>query len=311
MIPLILAATLLLVALAAGLIARQRRAEHRLQTTRLCLAVPGLAPALRGLRIAFLADLHEGRLYVPREELLAAVEEADPGLLLLGGDYACSGRYRAAALELVADLADGRPTFAVLGNTDHYQRLDPEVLGTLLRKTGGDLLVNGAGRLEIGAATIEILGVDDPLHGHADVARTLAQAHGGADLRVAITHSPALWQELRRFEAHICLCGHTHGGQVRLPLLEALMTHLSYPRRLAAGLFRYRDHEAADLECVAGHWRILGVKGRPIHVDAAAGPLLYVSRGVGVGAVPFRFLCPPELVVIELVPGDEPEGEHG
>ncbi len=303
--------TLLVAAIAVGLVlvgllawAVLRLDARGIRTTRLVLMVPGLPEPLQGLRIAYASDLHEGMLYVTHEELLSAVDAAEPDLLLLGGDYAASRRLCDDALSLLTALAAKRPTFGVPGNTEHHYRFDFDMLNAALATDGGRLLVNEAHQVEVGGATLELLGLDDPEKGHPDVDRMLAGASEAAAVRIALAHSPAIWPELGRIGAHLMLCGHTHGGQIRPPGLEAPITHMSYPARLAAGLFRYTPDQRPIMQRLASHWSILS-RRRPISASAAAGPLMYVSRGVGVGIVPLRLLCPPELVVIELA------GERG
>lgn len=307
MIWLILAAAIIAIIIVSRTLTR--RIGGRIRTTHLRLIVPGLPTALEGARLVMLSDLHVGRLHVPPERLLAAVERERPHILLLGGDYAARAAAHAEALRLVSRLSADQPTFGVMGNTDHHQHLDGEALRAMLRDSGGDLLINEAGRAQTGEATVEVLGVDDPLHGRADVEATARRASPHAGLRIALCHSPALWRELRRLRAHMTLVGHTHGGQIRLPGLEAQVTHLTYPRELAAGLFRY-DSDDRPPRPVAGHWRILSGES-PLSVSTAEGPLLYVTRGVGMGVFPIRVMCPPELVVIELEREDEAGGAPG
>ncbi|MGD9496600.1 MAG: metallophosphoesterase [Armatimonadota bacterium] len=284
-----------------AILVRAHLACRRLRTTHLRLCIQDLPEPLCSLRLVFLCDLHAGTLYVTPAELLAAVERAAPDLLLLGGDYAAGRRHRGAGLDLVAQLARGRTSFGILGNIEHYVQFDREQLEAALAPGGGALLVNEARRVQVDGATAEVVGLDVPEGACADIDAAFSQASGDADVRVVLVHSPAIWQELAPLDAHIVLCGHTHGGQIRPPGLEAPMTHLSYPARLAAGLFRYDPRQQPMPQRLASHWRILSRGERPITVSAGPGPLLYVSRGVGTSALPVRFLCPPELVLIELL----------
>ena len=89
---------------------------------------------------------------------------------------------------------------------------------------------------------------------------------------------------------------------MRIPGLEAPVTHPSYPRRLAAGLFRLRTEPAPLAELLVGHWEILKT-AEPICANSSEDTLMYVSRGVGVSAPPIRLMCPPEMVQIEIVQG--------
>ena len=297
------AATLFAIIVGARLLMARTGCEIR--TTRLHVTVADLPRDVGRLRVVLLSDLHVGALHVPFDDIVQAVNACDPDILLLGGDYAVGSAAHQEALELVRLLTEGPPTFGVLGNTDHYQHLDTGVLREMLQASGGDLLVNEAARIRVGSLTVEVLGVDDPLHGTADVPTTLGGASGGADLRIGICHSPALWDEAPRLGAAITLFGHTHGGQVRFPGMEAPVTHLTYPAELAAGLFRY-EQSGRHPRRLADHWEIVR-RREPLRVSTAEGPLMYVSRGVGMGIVPVRILCPPELLCMDF----ESEQEDG
>ncbi len=296
---------LCLIALLLRTLAKGERTQ--LRTTRLRVRVPGLPDALSGWTLAFLSDLHVGRMYVSEEQLLGALEEVDPDYLALGGDYAARPMYHDTALALLRRFAQRWPTVCTLGNTDRYQKWDGERLRKQLEEAGARLLVNESHQVQVGAATVEFVGLDEPLHGSADVERALQNAEESPSLRVAIAHSPAVWRELEHLGAHILLCGHTHGGQVRVPGLEAFAVHPGVPRRLSAGLFCYHHRGAARprMERLASHWRILSRPLRPITASTASGPLLYVTRGVGATGPRVRLFCPPELVAIEFVPDDE------
>lgn len=293
----VVVAVIALVLVAMRALAKSERT--RLLITRLEIAVPDLPSDLHGLKIAFLSDLHVGMMYVPREAIFGALEEFAPDLLVLGGDYA-SGKLRVTqAGEFAEQLARRQPTAAIAGNTEHYLPWDLEELAHRLEAAGGRLLRNQAWRVRHGETTIEIVGLDSPTYRANDADAALADCDPDADLRVALVHSPTAWQDIGRLAAHIGLCGHTHGGQVRVPGLEALVTHTSYPRRLASGLFRLRTEPAPRAERLVSHWEVLRT-ARPIRADASEGTLMYISRGVGVTVPQVRLMCPPELVQIEI-----------
>ncbi|MFW5869226.1 MAG: metallophosphoesterase [Armatimonadota bacterium] len=295
---LVAALAVLVVILLARLL--MTRTGREVRATCLRLTVPDLSATLdQPLRMAALSDLHVGSLNVPADRLIAAVDAAHPDVLLLCGDYAAGLSAHDEALELIAALSADRPTFGVLGNTDHYQHFDSRRLREILRAGGGDLLINEAGHAHVGDMIIEVLGMDDPLHGGASVSATLEAAGGDADVRVGLCHSPVLWQKVHRLDAAITIFGHTHGGQIRPPGVEAPVTHTTYPRELAAGLFRHE--EGADRpRRLAGHWEILRLR-EPLEVSTTEGPLMYITRGLGMGGLPVRVMCPPEMLVIEMV----------
>lgn len=296
------------------LLDKASRAERgRLRTTLLRIVVPGLHPELRGLRLAFLTDPHAPLMYVPHEVLLEALAQWRPSVLLLGGDFAAGRGRLQAATDLLELLARRWPTVSVCGNTDLSYEWNLEQVAETLRARGGALLRNEAWSVRQGSATVEVLGLDEPINGATDLAATLARSDPGADLRIGLAHSPALWQDIARLGAHITLCGHTHGGQVRLPGLEAPVTHWDYPRRMAAGLFRLWADPGPCFDRLLDHWVLLQAPG-PFTARADRGALMYVSRGLGVGRPGLRLLCPPELVCIEFVADPqepkEPTGER-
>ncbi|MFW5866254.1 MAG: metallophosphoesterase [Armatimonadota bacterium] len=284
------------------------RTGRTVRTTHLRITVPDLPETVGRVRIALLSDLHVGALHVPFDALAEAVDAVCPDVLLLGGDYSAGVTTHPEALALIRLLSDGRPTFGVMGNTDRYQQLDEDALGEILRAGGGDLLVNEVGRVRVGNTRVEVLGVDDPLHGGDDISATLAAASDDADIRIGLCHSPALWREVQRLDAVITVFGHTHGGQVRIPLVEAPVTHLTYPTELAAGLFRY-DHPGARPRRLVDHWEIVS-RSESMRVSTADGPLMYVTRGVGMSPAPVRVFCPPELVYMDIEP-EQSDGVDG
>jgi predicted MPP superfamily phosphohydrolase len=113
--------------------------------------------------------------------------------------------------------------------------------------------------------------VDDFKMGRPDLAATLQGIPSGI-ATLLLTHNPDQLPELARDQVSLALAGHTHGGQVRLPLVGALITSSDSGQRFAQG------------------W-----VDDPVRA--------YTSRGLGVTALPVRLFCPPELAVFDLQPG--------
>ncbi|MGQ9489920.1 MAG: metallophosphoesterase [Anaerolineae bacterium] len=133
-------------------------------------------------------------------------------------------------------------------------------------------LVNRAVPLVSDGGEVWFAGVDDALEGRPDLAAALADVPHGAPL-VLLAHNPDIWLDPRVARAHLVLSGHTHGGQVRLPLLGAAHTQGTHlRRRRPAGWFQ------------RGQTR------------------LFVSRGLG-ESIPLRFAACPQAALIRLVPG--------
>ncbi|HEV8572944.1 MAG TPA: metallophosphoesterase [Actinomycetota bacterium] len=147
----------------------------------------------------------------------------------------------------------------------------------LLEADGWLHLKNRRGEWALDGTRLEVVGLDDS-HIHRSDPRVAARATPKA-LGLAVIHSPDPAPELLSLGYDLVVAGHTHGGQVRLPFVGALVTNCSLPTRMASGLFRV---------------------GRGF---------LHVSPGLGTSKyAPFRLFCRPEAALLELRPRDQREG---
>lgn len=257
---------------AVGLGGHMLRSAYRFEVRRLQLTLPGLR---RPLRLAQLSDLHIGP-YMRRAQLrgwLDATAALQPDLIAFTGDLV-DRWFRGDPAALGAELARLRAplgTAAVWGNHDHHAFPDPAPLADALAGAGVRLLDNRWERLR---DDLVLAGVDDLRQGRPDLDAALRGRPPGA-ATVLLCHNPDLLPEVPATVA-LTLAGHTHGGQVRLPLLGALLTSSHYGQRFAEG------------------W--------------VAGPALgFVSRGLGVSGLPIRLRCAPEVVLFDL----RPPAPHG
>ncbi len=257
---------------------------YRFGVTRHTRPLPGLrAP----LRVAFLTDLHYG-LYIGAGSVRAWVEATNrerPDLVLLGGDQLDRRMDEApgALLDELARLRAPLGVYGVWGNHDYgsfgfyggRQYGPPRAdwpakraeLEAAFAAAGAPILRNAGRALR---DDLYVAGVDDLWNGQPDVGAALAGA--GERATLLVTHNPDLLPFLPR-RVGLTLCGHTHGGQVRLPWLGAVTVPSRYGQRFAMG------------------W-----------VEGAHGTPAYVSRGLGLSGVPFRNLCDPEVTVLDLKP---------
>ncbi|WP_034360747.1 metallophosphoesterase [Deinococcus phoenicis] len=247
-------------------------------------ALPGLRSPLRA---AFLTDLHYG-LYAFAGSVRAWVDAANaerPDLILLGGDF-LDLRPDADPAPLLTELARLRAplgAFGVWGNHDYgsFGRSDAERRGlpgsgwqarqqelTAAFARSGVTILRDAGRAV--RDDLWLGGVDDFWFGRPDPAAALAGA--GERATLLLSHNPDLLPDLPG-PAGLVLCGHTHGGQIRLPLFGAPVVPSRYGQRYAMGWVR-------------------GAYGTPA----------YVSRGLGTSGVPLRNLCEPEITLFTLTP---------
>ncbi|MEA2441980.1 MAG: uncharacterized protein QOH76_3404 [Thermoleophilaceae bacterium] len=262
--------------LGAGLIAAGAWAlaePARLKVRRLDVPLERWPPALGGLRVAVVSDLHTGAPHVGErrlERIVAKVNAARPDLIALVGDYADPSVPLGEPVapervaELLGELQAPLGVFAVLGNHDwyHYGERVPRAL----RSCGIEVLENDAVAVERGGEVLWIAGLADMRERRADVTVALAMVPPGQAL-LALTHDPDMFPQLRD-RANVTLAGHTHGGQVGLPLV----------RRVAAPSSRgYTGGEVRE-----------------------GGGYMYVSRGVGTTGLPIRLAAPPEIAILRL-----------
>jgi predicted MPP superfamily phosphohydrolase len=235
------------------------------------LVLPHWPPALDGLRAGVLSDLHAG---VPHaglaviERAVAALNEARPDVHLLLGDHLDASqiwRRRLAPEAVAAALARLEAplgTVSVIGN--HDWRNSGDRMWRALAATGITVLEDEA--VERGG--VWIAGLGDMRHRAPDVRTALRDVPLGGPA-IVLTHDPDMFPEVPPWVS-LTLAGHTHGGQVAIPLLRRPMLPSRYGERYARG------HVVED------------------------GRHLYVTSGVGTSGLPIRFLAPPEVVVLTL-----------
>ena len=246
-----------------------------LAVERVTVPVPGLPPALSGLTIAQLSDLHRGP-YTGQHQIRAAVQAVNalaPDLIALTGDYVFqSADYAPSCAAELAALRAPLGRFAVPGNHDYWTDID--VVTAALQGAGLTLLRNQAWRLEVNGLPLWVVGVDDVWERHQDLAAALAPVPLDEAV-LLLVHEPDFADQVALAPHRILLqlSGHSHGGQVNLPLLgPPVLPWLG--RRYPAGLYTL----------------------------PGAAMRLYTNRGIGVITPPLRFNCRPEVTLLTLLP---------
>ena len=237
--------------------------RHRLGVTEATMPFLGLSPALDGLRIALLTDVHHSAL-VSADDVTRAVELAlstQPDMIVLGGDYVTYGdrNFVEPVAELLAPLRAPNGVFAILGNHDD----DREMPAALTRK-GITVLKDQRTRIVIRGEALEIAGIRFWTRRPADIAKVLK---GTDDPILLLAHDPRRLTEAAALNVPAVLSGHTHGGQVVVPGFGAIAR--------------------ARFPIVEG----LGQRGKSS---------IFVSRGIGTVYVPVRINCPPEVALVTL-----------
>jgi predicted MPP superfamily phosphohydrolase len=231
-----------------------------------------LPNAFHGLRVVQISDIHHG-LFLPKEWLSEAVRQANrlnPDIIALTGDFVTySRRNIGPAAELLGRLRARYGVFAVLGNHDF--RVDADAITHALCRQRIDVLRNRHVTLSYGGQSVYVAGVDDYGYG-ADLRRAMRGVpRDGATILLA--HNPRVIHLASRNNVSLVLSGHTHGGQVNLPLLGTVYGRS--PERL-----RYK-----------------------IGWDRMGTTQIYVSCGIGTIVLPWRLRCPAEITHLELLQG--------
>ncbi len=243
---------------------------YDLEITHHEIIIPDLPASFDGYRIAFLTDTHVTS-FMRRGFYRLCVEETvrrQTDLVLLGGDFVSWQKHIPLMTRVLLDgleAPDG--VYAVLGNHDYWSDADSVVAA--MSAKGVEFIINRSVRLQRGNDVIDLVGIDEIYRGDPDVETAFRQVTGKRPC-IAVSHHPDIIDELGGQRVDLLLSGHTHGGQIRLPFLGAIVVPSKHE-----GLYDAGFHREGDV-------------------------LLYVSRGLG-SVPPVRILCRPELATFTLV----------
>ncbi len=232
--------------------------------------IRNLPERFEGFRITQLTDIHHSRILGIDEirRMVSLAQQTEPDMFVLTGDYTTSyRRFIEPVAEALAPLHAPEGVWAVLGNHDHYT--DPELTTRALRRRGIEVMDNFHSTIQRGPDSLQLSGIDDWTWNAVDWTRAFAGLKPGTPT-VLLSHQPSVLDLPQTQSVSLILSGHTHGGQLRLPLVGAparfATTHLKYDR----GLFSRGETQ------------------------------LYVSSGTGVIGLPLRLGVRPEIAVLKL-----------
>jgi uncharacterized protein len=233
--------------------------------------------ALAGLRLAHLSDLHVGGRGWREATIARAIDSCNRSnvdLVAITGDFIGSGAGARMAVEMLSTLRSDVPRFAVFGNHDHvYGKRYVTFLSDGLRELGIVVLNNESVPVELRTGRTWVAGVDDGYSMRDNLEAALGSLGPHDYPRILLTHYPEVAEQLRPGQAQLSLAGHSHAGQIRVPILGAMMHNGHARTKYGKGLFT--------------------VNGNP----------LCVSAGVGMSGVPMRFRNPPEVPLISFFEG--------
>jgi predicted MPP superfamily phosphohydrolase len=247
---------------------------NRLVVHREDLALPKWPREQPALKVALLSDLHIGSPWwglAHERELVQAVNALGPDVILLAGDYTINGVKGGDHIEIepiagvLKDLKAPQGVIAILGNHDWYN--DHIRTRRALEANGIVVLENDTKTIVHQGFSVNIAGYADMYESIAFPERTFGRSKSGPI--IALIHEPDIF--IHDYEQPaITLAGHTHGGQVRLPLLGAPIVPSDFGQRFVAGHIVEGDRH------------------------------LFVTTGIGTSIYPIRFGVPPEIALLTL-----------
>lgn len=235
------------------------------------LAVPSTGENGGSISFAHISDLHLRRWAPKHEELVQAINDRAPDFVFITGDFTSQSDVSMDVLSrLLGALKSRRGVLGVRGNWEVLHGPPLRHLRSLFASRGGELLVNESRHYDTPAGRIHVAGLDDICLGAPDIQRATAQTETG-DISLLLSHAPVTARLLGpENRIDLVLSGHTHAGQVRVPLLWRL-----FLPRWNGGL-------------IEGLYDLPSTR-------------VYVNRGFGsVGILPLRFRCDPELAMFEI-----------
>ena len=224
---------------------------------------------LSGVKIVFASDFHIKPYGQKRlEKIVEIINKQNPDVVVSAGDFVCghtehSTMHPQKIAEGLAKVKSKYGFYTTLGNHDGWY--DRWYIKELLEKQNIKVLNNKNEKLQINGKEIFIAGVEDMMTAFPNVEDALK---GTKSPTILLTHTPDVFPDIPR-NVNLTLAGHTHGGQVRLPIIGPIFTASNYGNKYAIGLVEEN------------------------------GKKLITTRGIGVSILPFRFNCLPEIVVIE------------
>ena len=232
--------------------------------------IRNLPQRFEGFRITQLTDIHHSRILGIEEvrRVVTLAQQTNPDMFVLTGDYSTSyRRYIEPCAEALSGLSAPEGVWAVLGNHDHYT--DPELTSRALQRHRIAVLNNTHTTLQRGPDALQLSGIDDWTWNAVDWPRAFYGLKSNVPT-ILLSHQPTVLDFEQTRNVSLIVSGHTHGGQVKLPLLGAPARFATNDLKYARGLFRRGDTQ------------------------------LYVSNGTGVIGLPVRFGVRPEITVLRL-----------
>ena len=248
---------------------------NRLVVRHETLELPRWPSGLSGVKIAVLSDIHAGSAFIDERKLRLIVDRTNqlqPDLIVILGDYIAGNGRGSRRMEpevfapILKNLHAPFGVYSVLGNHDWWY--NGTKVRTVLEANGVKVLDNEVLKITVRDNSVWLVGLADLWTRPQHIDEVIAQVPEGEPI-IALTHNPDIFPQVPS-RVNLVLAGHTHGGQVRFPLIGSVVESSRYGERFEKGHVVENGHD------------------------------LYVTSGIGTSIVPVRFGVPPEIVLLEL-----------
>jgi len=228
---------------------------------------------LNGLRIAVIGDIHAGAPFIDEKKLRVIVQrtnELRPDLIVILGDYMTGNGWVRQTMEpevfapILKDLSAPLGVYSVLGNHDWW--FDGLKVRTVLEQNGMKVLENEVLSVDVRGTSVWLAGLADLWTRPQNIEQTINKIPEGSPV-IVLTHNPDIFPRVPQ-RVPLMLAGHTHGGQVRFPLIGSVVHSSRVGERYEMGHVFENNHH------------------------------LFVTTGIGTSILPVRFGVPPEIVLL-------------
>ncbi|KZZ85264.1 metallophosphoesterase [Bacillus sp. SJS] len=237
------------------------------------LISPKIPTGFNGMKIVQFSDTHLSEYYSISQlaEIKDTINGFTPDLVVFTGDLMDDPLHYSRTEEIIPHLEDIKAPlgkYAVYGNHDHGG-YGSDIYAEILKRSGFKVLKNESEKVSLlDGSYINIAGLDDLILGRPDYQKTV-RSFTPNTYNILLAHEPDAWIQAKKLHIDLQLSGHSHGGQIQLPLYGPLITP-PYADKYTEGLYEFGSKK------------------------------LYVNRGLGTTRLPFRFLSVPELTVFTL-----------
>ncbi|MCP4634432.1 MAG: metallophosphoesterase [candidate division Zixibacteria bacterium] len=235
----------------------------------------GLEKALGGMTIVHVSDLHVGKWTSFEEDIVSTINQLKPDFVFITGDFLCDSSGVDNAVRFINNIKSRHGVRYVPGNYDHYhvQELIPQDLVEKLENSNVNVYKNRTELITILQDGIEkdkfyLAGIDDRVTFFDDLDMTLSGVVPGIPV-LLLSHTPIILRKAVEKDVNLILSGHTHGGQVYIPLFTQWFTSSYFVGSFMEGL-----HKKGNTK-------------------------IFINRGLGTSILPIRFLSQPQIAVLK------------